>query len=125
MPETSTAPSLDDARAYLYRELHAPFFLQKLASDYGIVPQNEAEINALLAMGNQLHQLDRQAAAEKQAAVNPLIAAAYYSLGGVPDQITPSGGDNDQALKQAAAAVLGDDNIRQATAALVAHLTQP
>ncbi len=64
----------------LYNELHAPVFFHKLASDFGIAPQNADETADLLALGGKLRYYYLAKQAEQASAGTSLLKRANAHL---------------------------------------------
>lgn len=68
------------AHNFLMREVYVPVFLEKLANDFGIVPQNEDEVAELLKIASHLTSLQEQETVKEANARTTLIGAASNSL---------------------------------------------
>jgi len=68
------------AHNFLMREVYVPVFLEKLANDFGIVPQNEDEVAELLKVASHLTSLQEQETVKQASARTTLIGAASRSL---------------------------------------------
>src|SRR6516162_8572716 len=100
-------PRPDAAYDFLYSQIHAPVFFNKLAQDYGIVPQNDTEAIQLLDMAADLFAAGQQEQQKQASAQGTFINQAHQSLqmllgktGGARDVNAPA---NDRLVKQAAA----------------------
>jgi len=71
------------AHATLVREVFVPVFLEKLASDFGIVPQNDAEVSSLLEMAARLGEAHAQERIKSASAQTDLLKLANQQLGGL------------------------------------------
>lgn len=71
------------AHSTLVREVFVPVFLEKLASDFGIVPQNEAEVSSLLEMAARLGEAHAQESIKSASAQTDLLKLANQQLGGL------------------------------------------
>lgn len=128
----STNATPEDAHAFLMQEVYVPVFLEKLASDYGIVPQTEEEVAQLLKIASSITSIQEQELAKQASAHSSLITAAAQNLEGV---LNPSSLGNEaqvkaaqqESLVKAAAANLAlNPNVREAVAvyhqAIAEHL---
>ncbi len=68
------------AHGFLMREIYVPVFLEKLANDFGIVPQNEEEVVELLKIASHLTNIDEQETVKQAQAQTSFIGAASSSL---------------------------------------------
>jgi hypothetical protein len=68
------------AHGFLMREVYVPVFLEKLANDFGIVPQNEEEVVELLKIASHLTNIQEQETVKQAQARTTLIGAASNSL---------------------------------------------
>lgn len=87
------------AHGFLMQEVYVPVFLEKLANDFGIVPQNEQEVENLLKIASQLTALQEQEQVKQASSRSTLISAATDSLENVMGQL---GYASPAAEKQAA-----------------------
>ena len=69
------------AHATLVREVFVPVFLEKLASDYGVVPQNDEEVSSLLEMAARLGEAQAQEGVKSASAQSNFFKAANQQLG--------------------------------------------
>jgi hypothetical protein len=120
----------DPAAAYdfLYGQIHAPVFFNKLAQDYGIVPQNEAEAQQLLDMAAEIFAAGQQARQKQASAQGSFLDGAQQSLrmllgkqAGARDVNAPA---NDRLVKQAAAELTRNPYVRAAALSYQYHLAQ-
>jgi hypothetical protein len=120
----------DPAAAYdfLYSQIHAPVFFNKLAQDYGIVPQNEAEAQQLMEMATEIFSAGQQAQQKQANAQGSFLDGAHQSLrmllgkqAGARDVNAPA---NDRLVKQAAAELTQNPYVRAAALAYQLHLAQ-
>lgn len=108
-----------DAFAVLHQRVYAPIFFDKLASDYGIRPQNDAEAMELLTQASILRQY-HDAEQEKQAASQPSLLAQSRQV------LTAMFGEQsfddaeDRSIKHAAANLAMDPELAQAVLSLEA-----
>lgn len=118
-PQVPQLMDPDAAYNLVHNRIYAPVFFEKLANDFGIRPQNDAEALSMLSMAAQLRQAND--AHEKQAqarATSPLAAAQQH----LNKQLTKMGfaiptqqaQQNDNLVKQAAAQVSFDPAIASA-----------
>lgn len=97
------------AHGLLIKEIYVPVFLEKLANDYGIVPQNENEVVNLLKIASDLAVAEEQANAKQAQAKSSLIEAAANNLGaamnklGFADPSLAKKASQEEALVKAAA----------------------
>lgn len=98
----------------LREKVYIPVFFHKLAS-YGIVPQTQAEANALVELGDRMLQLALQGVImtpeEQQAASSPYVAAKT-ALDSLVAASAPQPEPN-QSVKTAAD-IIEDDSIKAA-----------
>jgi hypothetical protein len=101
----------------MIKSVYAPVFFAKLASDYGIVPQTEAECQELLEAAAMLRPYDDQAQQEKKASASSLVSEAVdglkSALSGQGRQTPPS---TYQRLTKNAAAELAENPVIQEAA---------
>ena len=121
MSNSSGLPNPTDAYNYLFSNVHAEVFMNKLAG-YGIVPSTEAEVSDLFALAGQLRHIDSP---EKQAAEHSRFG---YAVAGLTDALnsTPEGQfqqayAQDHAVKQATYDLANDPNIYNSILALKVH----
>ena len=131
MPENQDqvqVPAPDVAYDFLYSQIHAPVFFNKLAQDYGIVPQNDTEAIQLLDMAADLFAAGQQEQQKQASAQGTFINQAHQSLqmllgktGGARDVNAPA---NDRLVKQAAAELTRNPYVRAAALSYQLHLAQ-
>jgi hypothetical protein len=121
MSNSSGLPNPTDAYNYLFNNVHAQVFLNKLAS-YGIVPNTEAEVSDLFALAGQLRHID---SSDKQASDSSRFG---YAVAGLNDALnsTPEGQiqqayEQDYAVKQATYDLANDPSIYSSILSLKAH----
>ena len=107
-------PNPNDAYNYLFNNVHAQVFLNKLAS-YGIVPSTEAEVSDLFALAGQLRHIDSP---EKQAADHSRFGSAVAGLNAA---LTSTPEAQDFAVKQATYDLANDPAIYNSILSLKAH----
>lgn len=83
------------AHATLVREVFVPVFLEKLASDFGIVPQSDEEVGSLLEIAARLGE----AHAEEQVK-SASVQANFFKVAGQQLNTLVSGRDEDSNLHQ-------------------------
>lgn len=98
-----------DAHAFLTREIYVPVFLEKLASDFGIVPQNEQEVEHLLGIGSRLSQVREQEQVKQAQAQTSFIAQAANNLDSQMVSLGYKGTTNEEQLIKNASANLASD----------------
>ena len=112
-----------DAHAFLTREIYVPVFLEKLASDFGIVPQNEQEVEYLLGIGSRLSQVREQEHVKQAQAQTSFIAQAAHNLDGQMAALGYKGSTNEESLiKNASANLAADPVVAQAVKTFQAAL---
>jgi hypothetical protein len=126
--EDIQVPKPDAAYDFLYGQVHAPVFFNKLAQDYGIVPANDDEAVRLLEMGADLFAAEQQEQ-QKQASTNgSLIGEAHSSLQMLLGKQASARGANTQAndrlVKAAAAELTRNPYVRAAALSYQLHLAQ-
>lgn len=71
------------AHATLVREVFVPVFLEKLANDYNIVPQNDEEVSSLLEMAARLGEASAEESVKSASAQTSFLNVANRQLGGL------------------------------------------
>ena len=71
------------AHSTLVREVFVPVFLEKLASDYGIVPQNDEEVGSLLEIAARLGEAHAQEQQKSASSQTNFLKVANQQLGGL------------------------------------------
>jgi hypothetical protein len=89
-----------EAHATLVREIFVPVFLEKLANDYGIVPQNDQEVSSLLEIAGRLGEAAAHENVKAASVQTSFLDVANRSLGGVMGQKTQDHNLSNQ-IKQA------------------------
>ena len=89
-----------EAHATLVREIFVPVFLEKLANDYGVVPQNDQEVSSLLEMAARLGEAAAHENVKAASVQTSFLDVANRSLGGVMGQQTQDHNLSNQ-IKQA------------------------
>lgn len=72
-------PSYDDAYNFLFRNLHAQVFTEKLAS-YGINPQSEEELGEYLTLAGNLRKIEDQLHVKQASDQMSLVKMANQQL---------------------------------------------
>lgn len=110
--------TLDVGQAYqhVYAEVHAPAFFEKLAADFNIVPQTDAQAQQLLEMGEKLFNAQQAEQTKVAAANGDFLTAANQQLDHAlaAQGLTTEDPVADRAIKTAAAALVKDDSVREA-----------
>ncbi len=123
----------ETAHNFLMREVYVPVFLEKLANDFGVVPQTEEEVANLLKIAGHLTSIQEQENVKQAQARSSLIDAASTNLENAMSKMgyaSPEAkqiADQEEALVKAAAANLATNPAVQAAVAtyhdaLVQHL---
>jgi hypothetical protein len=89
-----------EAHATLVREIFVPVFLEKLANDYGVVPQNDQEVSSLLEMAARLGEAAAHENVKAASVQTSFLDVANRSLGGIMGHKTQDHNLNNQ-IKQA------------------------
>ena len=89
-----------EAHATLVREIFVPVFLEKLANDYGIIPQNDQEVSSLLEIAGRLGEAAAHENVKAASVQTSFLDVANRSLGGVMGRNTQDHNLNNQ-IKQA------------------------
>jgi len=114
MANSNGLPNPTDAYNYLFSNVHAEVFMNKLAG-YGIVPSTEAEVSDLFALAGQLRHIDSPT---KQAADHSRFGSAVAGLNAA---LTSTPEAQDYAVKQATYDLANDPAIYNSILALKAH----
>ena len=85
-----------EAHATLVREIFVPVFLEKLANDYGIVPQNDQEVSSLLEIAGRLGEAAAHENVKAASVQTSFLDVANRSLGGVMGRNTQDRNLNHQ-----------------------------
>ena len=111
------ASAVDPQQAYdvLFGNVHMPVFFEKLAQDYGVVPQNEQEAQQLLEMGAKLRVAHSEELVKSGSHENSFLGAANSHL----DETLGAAGVDDAAAQEGAimevsAALAQDPTLQQA-----------
>ena len=127
--EQVQVPRPDAAYDFLYGQIHAPVFFNKLAQDYGIVPANDAEATRLLEMGAEIfaveqQQRQKQATAPRAASSARPTSSLRTILGKQAGARGVNTQANDRLVKAAAAELTRNPYVRAAALSYQLHLTQ-
>jgi hypothetical protein len=77
--QAQATPEEQEAYRLLFDQIHAPVFFEKLA-EFGIEPQSEGEMNALLKMGADLMRSESAVRQKQASARGSFILQAAQSL---------------------------------------------
>jgi len=120
MTATVQSPLVDGqtAHAYIHNEVYATTFFNKLANDFGIVPETQEERQYLLKIGMQVRAAaERQKAASVGRGVSFLKAASNdlaRALGQAPQQTPSADAEVDQAIIKYAAHLATNTDLARA-----------
>lgn len=121
-------PKPDAAYDFLYGQVHAPVFFNKLAQDYGIVPANDDEAVRLLEMGAELFAVEQQEQQKQASAQGSFISEAHSGLQVLLGKQAGARGANTQAndrlVKAAAVELASNPYVRAAALSYQLHLAQ-
>ena len=109
--------ALTPQQAYdvLFGHVHLPVFFEKLAQDYGIVPENETEAQQLLEIGSKLRAAHTDELTKSATADNEFLGYANQQLDGSPEQPGyAADGDYDHAVKEVSAQLAQDPTLHHA-----------
>lgn len=106
----------DSAYALVHQQVYTPVFFSKLASDYGIRPQNREEAETMLVMAERMRQAHEQEATKVAQAGNPLLKAAFDHLNNAleADGYEVNDERNEALVEKAAGEVAGNPQIAHA-----------
>lgn len=133
-PAQTQEPGASDnavtAYATIHSRVYAPVFFEKLASDYGIVPENDDESRDMLIMATKLrtaHEAtQQQKIAKASSSRQSFLKAAHSNLDAVLAKHglaeTPSQPDINAEVKAAAATLTLDPEISQAVMQMFAAI---
>lgn len=113
---TTTNDQMNPVAAHnlITQQVWLPVFFEKLAADFGVQPQSEADVTHLLQLGAELR--------EKQAAVNeygnPLFKQALDAIGGGQQSNTVNTAAEAELLKEASAYTAQNEHLARAVLAL-------
>lgn len=89
------------AHATLVREVFIPVFLEKLANDFNIVPQNDEEVSSLLEMAARLGEASAQESVKSASNQTNLLKLANNQLNGLVTGTNTNNNGISSAVKQA------------------------
>ena len=89
------------AHATLVREVFIPVFLEKLANDFNIVPQNDEEVSTLLEMAARLGEASAQESVKSASNQTNLLKLANNQLNGLVTGTNTNNNSISSAVKQA------------------------
>ena len=98
----------EQAHGFLMQNVYVPVFLEKLANDFGIVPQNEGEVAELLKIASHLEAAKEQEQIKQAQARGSLIGAASSSL---ENAMGSMGFNNPKAANEEALVKAASDNL--------------
>lgn len=113
---TTTNDQMNPVAAHnlITQQVWLPVFFEKLAADFGVQPQSEADVTNLLELGAQLR--------EKQAAVNehgnPFLKQALDAIGGGQQSYAANAAAEAELLKEASAYTAQNEHLARAVLAL-------
>jgi hypothetical protein len=121
----------ETAHNFLMKEVYVPVFLEKLANDFGIVPQNEEEVAELLKIASHLTSIQEQETVKQAQARTTLIGAASNSLesamgnmGYANPSVAQSGAREEALVKAASDNLAANPTIQAALATYHTALAQ-
>ena len=121
-------PRPDAAYDFLYGQVHAPVFFNKLAQDYGIIPSTDDEAARLLEMGADLFAAEQQEQEKQANDRGSFIGEAHNSLQMLLGKQASARGvqtqANDRLVKAAAAELTQNPYVRAAALSYQLHLAQ-
>jgi hypothetical protein len=89
------------AHATLVREVFIPVFLEKLANDFNIVPQNDEEVSSLLEMAARLGEASTQQSVKSASNQTNILKLANNQLNGLMTGTNNNYNGISSAVKQA------------------------
>ena len=101
----------------MFQNVHAPVFFQKLAQDYGVVPENEHEATQLLEMAGKLRYAQQDELSKSAGDRADFLGEANNELSaqlGLPGQATGTDHEFDSAIKQASVEMAKDPVLQEA-----------
>jgi hypothetical protein len=98
----------EQAHGFLMQNVYVPVFLEKLANDFGIVPQNEGEVAELLKIASHLEAAKEQEQIKQAQARGSLIGAASSSL---ENAMGSMGFGNPQVVQEEALVKAASENL--------------
>ena len=105
MSQSQQVPEMtpEQAQGVLFENVHAPVFFNKLAEDYGVVPQNEQEARQLLDLSDKLRVAQAQEQTKSASQRNEFLDAASAELDRAVYGEAPQTDSVKQAIQQMAA----------------------
>ena len=109
------------AAQHLYDNVQVPAFVNRLQTQWGITPQNTAELQTMLKMAGQLASLNEVEKQKQQAAGNSFLQKAANILDSQTRQALPQAYDPlPQLIQQTAKAAAANPEFVEACRALQA-----
>lgn len=100
--------------ATLVSNVHAPIFFEKLASEYGIVPQTEDDKTALLELAGILQVENAKHSVKQASAPGPFVGVVDELKGALNTSSATSHETSlDRLIKSAADQFLSDSNVAE------------
>jgi hypothetical protein len=127
MADTQTQLKPEDAYNVLVAQVHAPVFFNKLASVYGIRPQNPEEARELLLIAGQLRNAHEQEQTKAASDRVGFFAEARKDLNEAMSQqgFAPVAQDTgDASVKRAAAEAVQNPLIKEAAVVFSQYMAQ-
>lgn len=125
MSEPANIKTYQESYDALVKKVYGPVFFNKLASAYGIPPGSEEEAGQLLALAAKLRQVELSETVKTAGARTNVLSEAHRDLDklmGVPaSNLSPV---DDAAVKQAAAELAQDQEMRDAALTYQDYLVQ-
>jgi hypothetical protein len=105
------------AHNFLMKEVYVPVFLEKLANDFGVVPQNEQEVEQLLKIASHLTSIQEQNNVKQAQSRSSLINSASNSLEGVMSKLGYANpADQQEAAQEEALVKAASENLAKSQA---------
>ena len=113
MSQSQQVPEMTPEQAHnvLFDNVHAPVFFNKLAEDYGVVPQNEQEALQLLDLSDTLRVAQAQEHTKSAAQRNEFLDAAGAEL----DRAVYGEVTQDDSVQQAIGQMAVDPILKEAS----------
>ncbi len=114
MSQSQQVPEMTPEQAHnvLFDNVHAPVFFNKLAEDYGVVPQNEQEALQLLDLSDKLRVAQAQEQTKSAAQRSEFLDAAGAEL----DRAVHGGEvTQDDSVQQAISQMAADPILKEAS----------
>lgn len=113
---TTTNDQMNPVAAHnlITQQVWLPVFFEKLAAEFGVQPQSEADVTHLLELGAQLRE--KQAAAAQNG--NPFLKQALDAIGGEQQQYAANVAAEAELLKEASAYTAQNEHLARAVLAL-------